>query len=106
MHHEAGLAITLTAQERLDINLSATFVELAISLSTVWANESSRILLTARGGDAPYRIRNFTGIPLNIWSDVDGRAQNRHNSVVRLLEDECVDWRFEDWKSMREASTS
>jgi vacuolar protein sorting-associated protein 13A/C len=84
------------------VNLSATFVELAISLSTAWSIEGPRILQTARGGDAPYRIRNFTGIPLNIWSDVDAQSQLNHPTIVKLLEDEFTDWRFEDWRSMRE----
>ena len=77
-------------------------MELAISLSETWSNESSQILRTARGGDAPYRIRNLTGIPLNIWSDSDGQSHLNSSTVVKLLENEITDWRFEDWRTMRE----
>ena len=92
----------MISQERLNINLSVTFVELAISLVEAWSCEGSRILRTARGGDAPYRIRNLTGIPLNIWSDTEDQSHLKQPTVVKLLDDEAIDWRFEDWRSMRE----
>jgi vacuolar protein sorting-associated protein 13A/C len=102
MHSDGGIAIRVESHERLDLNLSVTFVEMAISVSTAWSNEGSRILRKARGGDAPYQIRNLTGVPINVWSDADTLTRSKHTPVVKLLEDQMTDWRFEDWRTMRE----
>jgi vacuolar protein sorting-associated protein 13A/C len=101
----------LSARERLDLNLSTTFVELAITtfvelaITTLSAwNKGEHILQKARGTYAPYRIRNQTGAPIFVWSDTDGSANTKDIDVVKILHDQIIDWRFDDWKTMREVS--
>lgn len=84
------------------MNISSTFIELALGLSSTWSKEGDRVLKLARGGNAPYRIRNRTGGPLQIWSDFDGSQNTRNSPGMKVSHGETVDWRFDDWKTMRE----
>ncbi|KAF8591826.1 vacuolar protein sorting-associated protein 13 [Ramaria rubella] len=96
-----GLTATVSSKKRLDVNISMTFVELLLSMLDVWSKESDRVLRKARGGDAPYRIRNRTGSSVHVWSDVDG-STNKTPTTVKILSGEEIDWRFDDWKTLRE----
>jgi vacuolar protein sorting-associated protein 13A/C len=93
---------TLSARERLDINLSTTFVELVITTLNMLGKEGERVLQTARGSYAPYRIRNRTGSPIFIWSDIDDGSKKGSAQAVQIEHEETLDWRFDDWKTMRE----
>jgi hypothetical protein len=55
----------------------------------------------ARGGYAPYRIRNRTGSPINVWGDSEG-INMQEAAPAMIQNDETIDWRFDDWKAMRE----
>ncbi|KAE9408077.1 vacuolar protein sorting-associated protein vps13 [Gymnopus androsaceus JB14] len=90
-----ALNINLSARERLDLNLSTTFAELAMTTD-------EHILHKARGSYAPYRIRNRTGYPVFIWTDDDGNSSSKDATGVQLSHDQTIDWRFDDWKTMRE----
>ena len=93
---------TLSATERLNLNLSMTFVELAISMAKVFGQEGDQMLRKARGSYAPYRIRNRTGLPIYVWSDVEGSANAPEPVRTEIPADKTIDWRFDDWKAMRE----
>lgn len=54
-----------------------------------------------RGGYAPYRIRNCTGSPINVWGDSEGISM-QEVAPTMIQNNEAIDWRFEDWKTMRE----
>ncbi|KZS92954.1 vacuolar protein sorting-associated protein 13 [Sistotremastrum niveocremeum HHB9708] len=99
---DGGLSTTFSSRERLDMNISSTFLELALGMSATWSKEGERVLKLARGGNAPYRIRNRTGGPLQIWSDFDGSQNTRSSPGLKVSHGETVDWRFDDWKTMRE----
>ena len=94
----------MSARERLDLNLSTTFVELAITTLNTWNKEGQYVLQKARGVYAPYRIRNQTGVPIFVWSDTDSSANTKDVDAVKILHDQTIDWRFDDWKTMREVS--
>lgn len=79
-----------------------TLVELALSMFDAWQKEGDRVLRKARGGYAPYRIRNRTGGPINVWSDIGGPV--KHSPTVKIPNGETIDWRFDDWKTMREVA--
>jgi vacuolar protein sorting-associated protein 13A/C len=97
-----GLHLSLSARERLDLNISSTFVELALATLNTWFQEGSdAVLSAARGAYAPYRIRNQTGSPILVWSESDNAASSSA-AAVKILNDEIIDWRFDDWKTMRE----
>jgi vacuolar protein sorting-associated protein 13A/C len=96
------MVVTFASKQRLDLNIGTTFVELVIGMSESWSESQQRILKKARGGDAPYRIRNLTGSVLNIWSDFDGSHQAKQPATTKVGNGESADWRFDDWRAMRE----
>lgn len=93
----------LSSQDRLDINVTTALVEFAVATANVWSKDSERVLKKARGGDAPYRVINRTGTPLQIWSDSDDKARGA-NPQAKLSDGEETEWRFDDWKAMREVA--
>ncbi|KAH9486936.1 Vacuolar protein sorting-associated protein 13 [Psilocybe cubensis] len=97
-----GIDLNLSARERLDLNISTTFVELALTTFNSWSQEGESLLQKPRGTYAPYRIRNQTGAPIFIWSDTDSTTNTKDVDVVKILHDQSIDWRFDDWKTMRE----
>lgn len=94
--------LNLLARERLDLNISTTFTELALTTLNTWRQEGESVLQKARGTYAPYRIRNQSGTPIFVWSDVDGFSNVKDAEATKILHDQTVDWRFDDWKAMRE----
>ena len=94
----------LLARERLDLNISTTFMELALTTLNTWSREGQSVLQKARGSYAPYRIRNQTGAPVFIWSDVDSSSNKKDIDAVKILQNQSIDWRFDDWKTMREVN--
>lgn len=70
----------------------------------MWNKEGSRLLERARGSYAPYRIRNRTGGTIFIWSDIDGSKGHKEAPSARVLQGQTIDWRFDDWRTMREVS--
>ncbi|RDB28887.1 Vacuolar protein sorting-associated protein 13 [Hypsizygus marmoreus] len=101
-----GTNVTLSARDRLDVNLSTTFAELVTTTLNVIGTEGEQALKKPRGTYAPYRIRNRTGSPIFIWSDMDSSLSTRDVTAVKVLNDQTVDWRFDDWKTMREHVSS
>jgi vacuolar protein sorting-associated protein 13A/C len=96
-----GIKASLSAWERLDVNVSTAFAELVMSTASIWGKEGVQVLQKARGSYAPYRIWNRTGSPLLVWPDVEGSSGADDPRAKRLGHDEMVDWRFDDWKTMR-----
>ena len=86
----------------MDLNISTTFVELALTTLRTWSQEEAFVLQKARGIYAPYRIRNQTGAPIFVWSDTDSTANPKDVEALKILHDQAIDWRFDDWKTMRE----
>ncbi|KAL6309957.1 vacuolar protein sorting-associated protein 13 [Sparassis latifolia] len=101
-----GMKMTLSARERLDINVTTTFVELVLSTAKMMAQEGEKVLRSARGSYAPYRIRNRTGSAIYIWSDVDTSSNAKDSVSKQIPNGHIVDWRFEDWKTIREHVSS
>jgi vacuolar protein sorting-associated protein 13A/C len=100
-----GMNATLSSQERLDLNVSTTFAELVITTANMWGREGERVLQKARGTYAPYQIRNRTGSPIFIWSDLDGSNNAKDGATVKIANNQTIDWRFDDWKTMREVQS-
>lgn len=97
--------MNLSARERLDLNISTTFAEVALNTLDTWRKEGAHVLQTSRGIYAPYRIQNRTGTPIFIWSDADSAISTKDVDAIKINNDEIVDWRFDDWKTMREVTT-
>ena len=87
------------------MNLSTAFIELTLETLNSLSRGSEHLLQKARGSRAPYRIRNLTGITLHLWSDA-GRAAGRGKASATVLNDGgTIDWRFDDWRTMREVGS-
>ncbi|OCH96150.1 vacuolar protein sorting-associated protein 13 [Obba rivulosa] len=102
----SGLSLTLSAQERLDVNLTTIFVESALATARMLGKEGDYVLRKARGSYAPYRIRNRTGSTIYVWPDIEGSNNARETAAVQIPHDKTIDWRFDDWKTMREHVSS
>ena len=92
----------LLSRERLDLNISTTFTELAITTMNMLGKEKDHVLSKPRGSYAPYRIQNCTGSQILIWSDTTGGSNATDPAATKVASDQTVDWRFDDWKTMRE----
>ncbi|OSD03423.1 vacuolar protein sorting-associated protein 13 [Trametes coccinea BRFM310] len=101
-----GMKMSVDANQRLDVNVTMTFVELALATSKMLGAEGDRVLQKARGSYAPYRIWNRTGYPLFIWSDTDGSHNVNETTAKQIANGKTIDWRFDDWKTMREHVSS
>ncbi|KAG6900136.1 hypothetical protein C0993_002481 [Termitomyces sp. T159_Od127] len=98
--------VTLSARERLDVNFSATLAELITTSVKLSGIEDDQPLQKSRGIYAPYRIRNRTGSAILVWSDMESTSGNKDLGATKILNDEIADWRFDDWKTMREHVSS
>lgn len=91
----------VSARERLNVNTSTTLIELALPMLSYWSKEKDEMPALARGGYAPYRIRNRTGTSINVWGDSEG-VNMQEAAPARIENNETIEWRFDDWKTMRE----
>ncbi|KAI0321342.1 hypothetical protein OF83DRAFT_1274656 [Amylostereum chailletii] len=101
-----ALTANLLSRERMNLNISTTFVELALETWNMLTKDSERVLQSARGTNAPYKIRNRTGTPLYVWSDTDASGEKKDANATKLNDGQNIDWRFDDWRAMREHTSS
>lgn len=92
------LAVELYSRKSLEVTVTAATIALA-SKSAQFLSSEEDVLSKPRGNDSPYRIRNYTGFDLNVWSsgDVDDEGQ-----AAKLSDGEERPWRFEDPTTTRE----
>ncbi|KAM0716599.1 hypothetical protein Q7P37_008044 [Cladosporium fusiforme] len=92
------LAVELYSRKSLEVTITAATIALA-SKSAQFLSSEEDVLSKPRGNDSPYRIRNYTGFDLNVWSsgEVDDEGQ-----AAKLTDGEERPWRFEDPTTTRE----
>jgi vacuolar protein sorting-associated protein 13A/C len=104
------MAVKFTSRQRLEMNMTAAFIELAITSATVWSQQHERVQHEGRGVDAPFVVRNRTGYTLLVWADSDkslrSSGQGKSVQVRRLADNEAIPWRFQDHKRQRENLSS
>jgi vacuolar protein sorting-associated protein 13A/C len=92
------MRVQVSSPHILSVNVTTTFIELAIAATASWVPEANRSLTRTRGGTPPYQISNQTGSSLQIWSNTEtGRGP-----ATVLQHGQAIDWRFDDWRSLRE----
>ena len=96
------MKMTVNSIQRLNVNVTMTFVELVFAVSSILGTDGESMLKSARGSYAPYRIWNRTGYPLLVWSDTEGSQNTKESQAKQIGNGKTVDWRFDDWKTMRE----
>lgn len=99
-----AISISLQSGKRLEINLTHTFIELALTSARLWSQQGDEMLRTSRGTNAPFLIRNRTGHDIRIWPEADN-AKSAANGT-QLADGKDIPWRLDDWRTMRESATT
>ncbi len=86
------------------MNLSTAFIELFLETLNSLSRESEHVLHNPRGIRTPYRICNLTGISLRLWADGGRTGRETKTNATVINDGETIDWRFDDWRTMREVS--
>ena len=94
----------LSSSDLLDLNLTSSFIELAIATANVWSKEGDSVLQKARGSYAPYKIVNRTGGAIYVWSDSNSSDDSKSSQSTKIEHGSSIEWRFEDWRKMRDVS--
>lgn len=95
-----SLSFEVFSHKMMELSVTSATIALA-SKSLQFLSTEEDVLLKPRGSDAPYRIQNYTGFDLHVWSDVRGKE----GQAARLADGEEHPWRFEDPTAMRENLT-
>ena len=95
------LSIEAFSHKTMELTLTSATIALA-SKSFQFLQTDEDVLSKPRGGDAPYRIRNYTGFDLQVWADV---SADEEGPAAKLTDGEEFPWRFEDPTSVRETLT-
>jgi vacuolar protein sorting-associated protein 13A/C len=97
--------VSLYSDRRLEWNMTAAFIELAITSTTVLARKEEKIRQGIDVHDTPFVVRNLTGRNLLVRNDVghDSRVKTSAKAhSQRLADGESTPWRFQDIKQQRE----
>lgn len=95
---DAQTSVEFHSPKTLEITLTSATIALA-SKSASFLTQEDDVLSKPRGADAPYRIRNYTGFNINVWTN----PSEGEDQISATLEDgEESPWRFENWEKMRE----
>ncbi|KAH6673104.1 putative vacuolar protein sorting-associated protein 13 [Halenospora varia] len=93
------LSIEFNSPKMLELTVTSATIALASKSAQFLTQDGDDVLSKPRGAEAPYRIRNYTGFDLNVWTDNSG---NDNHISAKLEDGEEAPWRFEDWEKMRE----
>ena len=94
------MSVKLSSRDRLELNVCATAMELALAAVNSMTKEIDKSRKHKRGGDAPYRIVNHTGHDVRVWTE--GRTETARD----LTDGTTADWAFDDWRTVRENVSS
>lgn len=92
------LAVELYSRKSLELTVTSATIALA-SKSAQFLSSDEDVLSKPRGNDAPYKIRNWTGFEVDVWTsgETDDEGQ-----AAKLQDGEEKPWRFEDPTTTRE----
>ncbi|KAM0749832.1 hypothetical protein T439DRAFT_348604 [Meredithblackwellia eburnea MCA 4105] len=93
------LKIGLESEKRLELNVTSTFIELAMTTAALMGKEGDKVFTKARGANAPFLIKNRTGYSIAL---VNGASTNKAADTARIEDGADLPWRFDDWRTMRE----
>lgn len=95
------LGVELFSRKMLELTITSATIALA-SKSAQFLSSDEDMLSKPRGSDAPYRIRNWTGFEVDIWTVGDNQQADDEGAAAKLQDGEEKPWRFEDPNTMRE----
>jgi vacuolar protein sorting-associated protein 13A/C len=97
--------VSFYSDRRLEMNMTAAFIELAITSTTVHARKEEKKRQGIETRDAPFVVRNLTGRSIMIRNDVGHDSKHKTGAKAhpqRLSDGESIPWRFQDKKQQRE----
>lgn len=96
--HPDVFSMELYSHKGMELTVTSATIAMA-SKSFDFLSSDEDMLSKPRVADAPYRIRNYTGFDLSVWSN-DNKGDE--GAAAKLKEGEEHPWRFEDATSMRD----
>ena len=96
--HPDILSMELYSHRNLELTVTSATIALG-SKSFDFLSSDEDMLSKPRVADAPYRIRNYTGFDLRVWTDEN---KDDEGAAAKLKDGEEYPWRFEDPTAMRE----
>ncbi|KAF7732148.1 hypothetical protein EC973_006403 [Apophysomyces ossiformis] len=101
------IQVKLLSDSELNVNVTHAFLESTLTLMRLWSKQGEFVYSGERGTIAPYRIRNWTGYRIHIWSaNSVGTTDNDDIQMKQLDDGEETAWWFEDWRIRRETTAS
>lgn len=101
---KSGFSASLSSKQRLEVDLTATFIETAMTTMSA-ISKDDKVLKRTRGTDDPFLVCNRTGYRINLWTDA-GSRDRKVGEAVKIEDGHDCPWRFGDWRTMREVSPS
>lgn len=95
-----SMSIELSSKKTMEVTVTSATIALA-SHSAEFLSSEEDVLSKPRGVDTPYRIRNYTGFDINVWSDA-ASDDGDDTMAIKLADGQEAPWRFENWEKMRE----
>lgn len=92
------LSVELYSRKPLEVSVTTATIALASKTLDVLSIDED-VLSKPRGSSAPYRMRNYTGFPINLWAQ---SADGKESTADKLEDGEEKPWRFEDPTVTRE----
>ncbi|KAI9675485.1 MAG: hypothetical protein M1829_003289 [Trizodia sp. TS-e1964] len=92
------LSVDIYSRKMLEITATSATIALA-SNSAQFLSQDEDVLSKPRIADAPYRIINYTGFDLKVWTN---GSDTKEAVTAKLADGEEVPWRFEESEKMRE----
>ena len=109
------LSIGISSKKRLELNLTASFIEIALTTSTLLDREGGQLFRKPRGSNAPFLLKNRTGYAIGFaktppksrsYGKDNAQAKEESARSVVVADGKDLPWRFDDWRTMREVSHS
>ncbi|CAK7230320.1 Vacuolar protein sorting-associated protein 13 [Sporothrix eucalyptigena] len=89
----------VASKKTFDITVTSSSIALASKSAAFLMQTPQDVLGKARGTEAPYRIRNYTGFGIVVSSR---STLTNEEITVRLEDGDEAPWSFEQWEKMRE----
>ncbi|RCI04898.1 hypothetical protein CU098_003059, partial [Rhizopus stolonifer] len=90
--------IKLVSDTILNLNVTHTFLESAVSTIQLLDKQRDVIYSGERGTIAPYELRNSTGYRITVWNS----TSDEEPMLTELPNGEHIPWWFDDWRKRRE----
>ncbi|XBW38293.1 hypothetical protein QEN19_003882 [Hanseniaspora menglaensis] len=99
---DAVMNINITSNNESDITISSQTLALLKKIpESLSLNSISKLVKLSRDETKPFKIRNDTGIPIEVWVH-NYRDRNEKTNLTVVSDGETIPWEFEDWIKLRE----